>query len=269
MHRNLDPTSVGIHEPIADELELGETKIKLTSPRQDLAGLIELAKQKQMDQLYRWGREHVDSIQTPHTIYWTLGEGRIDPWEGRATEIKERDELLSRIRGRIVLDLGCGIRWLEFEEFLKKYEPSAYVGVDIWAPYGYRPYNEIPDLGIVTPLGDQEGDVLPGALIKGDMLEAISRMPDKSCCIALNGVDAFILPPSPYRRELEKEMVRVVSDEGIIFGVTLAGGLLSSLAKREGFQDTYVPVSAVRPEEERGFNFITRKKAPESQTSDS
>ncbi|HSX05624.1 MAG TPA: hypothetical protein VLF69_04105 [Candidatus Saccharimonadales bacterium] len=198
--------------------------------------------------------------QSPHVPRWTAGGSPLELPHNRAL----RDRALARLAGMPVVDLGCGgpESTDPFQAFIKPFNPKLYVGVNHVATYGYRPWHEVPQFGIVTPFSADYGDPLPGAIVRGDMLRVLSRLPDNSISIALNGIDRAILPPDlPYGKAVAAEITRVAHPEGLVFGVTLNGGILSTLAEAESFTGAAVPIEIANTTAADGFYFLQKVAA--------
>jgi hypothetical protein len=60
--------------------------------------------------------------------------------------------------------------------------------------------------------------VLPEIHVRADMLDFVSRLKDSSVNIVINGIDGSIIKPKEYHELLAKELLRVVRDNGLIFG---------------------------------------------------
>ncbi len=171
--------------------------------------------------------------QMRHVDYWTTN--RLVAWRGPTKEL--RDSWLNRLAGAPLLDLGCGsLEGSEsFRSFVAQYRPSAYMGVDHITSYGDQPSVDVAEFGIVTPLPEAD-DALPGLMVHGDILEVLSRLPDNSVNIALNGVDEWLMPAGgAYGQAVTQEIIRVARPGGLVFGVTLAEGVLKALAQSHRF----------------------------------
>lgn len=141
---------------------------------------------------------------TAYSETWLRDPGMIETEE-------ERKWFAERLRGRTLIDLGGGQS--SMQDFAADYGASTYVCVD-----RYGQTRESP----VDPLHpEQESDPtenLHEIAVKADMLDFISRLKDRSANLTINGVDLFIIGNRDYHEALARELVRVVGDEGIIFG---------------------------------------------------
>lgn len=194
------------------------------------------------------------NIQMDYVDWWTGQKKHI--WQPAEKAI--RDQQLARLEGQAVVDLGCGPNAAIFEQFLTTYGPAAYVGIDGHNHFEDRTHYKVPDFGEVAPLSQAQEDSLPGVLIKGGMLETLSRLPDGSVNVALNGIDTDVTG-SPYTEELVREIARITRPDGLVFGITLAGGVLQTLAEQQGFKVYKTPVNRMGPNDKKNFYFLAKE----------
>jgi SAM-dependent methyltransferase len=157
---------------------------------------------------------------------------------------RQRDAWLGKLSGGVLLDLGCGEVGSRraFQRFVMSYEPRAYVGVDHNLAYGIGPYEEIEDFGITMPFDARERSVLPGMLVRGDILEVLEKLPSDSMNVALNGMDDHMIAAGgDYGKAVAQEVVRVARPGGVVLGVTMDWGILPRLSASGEFAAQYVP----------------------------
>lgn len=197
----------------------------------DEARLVAEAKAKAREELENIRRlgmhmllSHVEAMQTPYSEQWV----NFAETQGR---------ILDRLEGRRVYDLGCGDyrskSSMEFRDLLLKRGVSEYYGVDIQGNYNgaRRDVINMP-FGPVVPNTDGKG-----AHIKGDMLDVVSHLPDRSTNFVLNGIDDLIVDTNTdYGRALVAHIARCTEPGGYVVGITMFGGVLEKLAQMDGFE---------------------------------
>jgi hypothetical protein len=157
-------------------------------------------------------------------------------------KVAEADRELQRLRGQIVLDLGNGRNPKLLQGFLTQYGIKAYLGVDthniLGQNHGLR---RVEKFGDFIYLDKQSGDIVDGALVRGDMLRVASSLPDESVSIALCGIDNYVVnTQSPYGMRLVEEVYRISNPAGLIFGIQgpkVSGGILNELIKKPDIQE--------------------------------
>ena len=124
-------------------------------------------------------------------------------------ENPEVQEIFSKkLAGEIIIDIGCGSKSDFVLESLDKYNIKEYVGVD----------KELPE-EIEQELKSYRKEHKYNINYKeSDMLIFLSKLPDKSVNIIMNGIDDDILTNDEYWKKLVEEITRVVKDGGIFTG---------------------------------------------------
>jgi SAM-dependent methyltransferase len=180
--------------------------------------------------------------------------------KGPEKEIHSIDRLLKKLNGQTVLDLGCGRNISEFQGLIKTYGARNYLGVETHYIFGAsRAARPIEGLGDVTYLDDEDGDFMDGAIIRGDMLRAVSRLPDSSVSVALNGIDDYVAnSQTPYGARLADEVKRVLHPKGVCIGITANGGVLKALKQDDSLKTEIVPVPGASSDLSAGFYFISK-----------
>ncbi len=156
----------------------------------------------------------------------------------------KKDTMLDVLAGRCVVDLGCG-NDSTFREMLTEKGVETYIGVDQVVSYEQGRAVEA-EFGLVLPLNVTKHSV-SGALIRGDMLDVVARIPDSSCSFTINGVDESILDPNTdYAKEVVAQVIRATERGGFIVGVTTGGGILRSIADEGAMTDQTVAYGSLK-----------------------
>jgi hypothetical protein len=171
--------------------------------------------------------------------------------------VAEADRQLRSLEDQVVIDVGSGRNPKILQEFLAQYNIKAYLGIDTHARFDQgREVSRLAEFGEVMYLDKQAGDLVDGALIRGDMLSVLSRLPDESVSLAFCGIDSYIVnPATPYGARLAEEAVRVQSPDGLIFGIQgirITNGILNVLEARSDFKN----VGPIIP----GLSFLKKRK---------
>jgi hypothetical protein len=240
-------------------LTFGRKTFNLLPPRPDLEGPIRRHKETReleasATDMWTKDRDIVSDLQKSHLSYWEVLQG--SRGLGEIMRIA-----LNSLAGQDVVDLGAGAKPEAFREFLKPYGPSSYLAVDIHAGGGKEPIEEIKDFGEIVSSEYDETFSLSSAVVKGDMLEAASRLPDRSVNVMLSGIDKLIIPPqTDYGAALLTEIDRITRPGGLVFGMTENGGLLPALSQTGAFE-TYPIHLPVEPGSnlELAFYFLLKR----------
>lgn len=152
-------------------------------------------------------------------------------------ESQDLDKQFQKLSNQIIFDLGNGPNPRLFQATLKKYNPTGYVGVDTVNRLNTRRSPRETDYGHVAYYDTDAGDILEGALIRGDSLRVASRLPDNSVSVAINGLDNIIVDmQTPYGERLLEEVQRIMHPRGLVFGFTAEEGLLVELSKQDSIK---------------------------------
>lgn len=116
--------------------------------------------------------------------------------------------LKERVRGKILVDLGSGTN-NSMERLAEALEASVYVKID---KFFLNPKLINPTEIVRTKQGMQ----ITGAI--SDMLDFLSKLPDNSVCLTINGIDGLVIRNNEYHEALVREIVRVLVAGGAVFG---------------------------------------------------
>ncbi len=152
-------------------------------------------------------------------------------WVTRETPLASKEAVktyfASKLRGNILVDLGCGRedKSVDAMLWLARYSKAqSYIGVD--ANYGggeiEDPFTAIRrdkkrQLDFWVP-NTKEKAIPQELTVRAHMLDFISRLPDNSANFAFNGIDPDIIPDNDYLMALMDEFVRATRVGGIVFG---------------------------------------------------
>jgi len=125
----------------------------------------------------------------------------------RSAEV--RHFLEQKLKGKIVVDLGGN----NMQRLARDMGARVYIAVDLYE-FG-KEYPADSSLNLSPGKKDGEMEVVS---VKSDMLEFLSRLPDKSVCICINGIDGALISYDAYHDALATEISRVISEGGIVFG---------------------------------------------------
>ncbi|MBI5530259.1 MAG: hypothetical protein HY918_02040 [Candidatus Doudnabacteria bacterium] len=126
---------------------------------------------------------------------------------------KDRDYIKGRLSSSVLVDLGGGRSLMK--TVAKSYGSLGYINTDL---------NSESD-EVVDPFSKEGQEILlngtdefRSVLVKMDMLDFVSRLPDNSVNFTANGIDNFIIGRGKYNNALAKEITRTLKPGGIIFG---------------------------------------------------
>jgi SAM-dependent methyltransferase len=138
--------------------------------------------------------------------------------------------ILDRLKGAAVVELGCGPGIRTFQRLLRRHPPRYYIGVDHGNDFGERDSGEVLGLGSYAELRTCSRDPVDGVLVRADMLDLLSRLPDSFGSVVLNGIDDRIVESkSPYGHALMHEIGRTTAIGGVVLGAAFEEGLLTEL----------------------------------------
>lgn len=130
-------------------------------------------------------------------------------------------ELLEFIREKIsrelLVDLGGGrratMKWLA-----KEFKVKTYIDVE---KYLADKFPLDPVMNIAEQLGQtpEEAEETEIVLVKADMLNFVSRVPDNSVNFVINGIDTFVIDSPKYHSALAREISRTTKIGGVVFGI--------------------------------------------------
>ena len=135
--------------------------------------------------------------------------------ENEATDEKtDREYLEHKLRGGILVDLGCGDGVMVYTA--EEYGAAGYIGVD---KYQFNTRHQTR----MFESNAKQIELMPREIesvkIQFDMLDFVSRLPDNSVNFTMNGIDEVIIHHGlPYQKVLAKEIARALKKGGVIFG---------------------------------------------------
>jgi len=133
---------------------------------------------------------------------------------------KENKELIDSIRNglrdEILVDLGGG--WGDMWNAAIKVNAKAYINIDKNPPTHWDKAIDVTTNLSPSSIVANEGNRTELLEIKADMLDFLSRLPDNSVNIVMNGIDDTILNNQEYIRAVANEITRVTKKGGFVFG---------------------------------------------------
>jgi len=121
------------------------------------------------------------------------------------------------------------------EEINKKVEKSKKFMGTLRGVYGEEQVKKVQDR-IEKYLEEGIGK-LPIALIAEEMLSALKRIPDNSSSLLVSGIDIGIIPNEEYAKQVQQQIVRVLSPKGVYLGMC-SRFKLDNLQKDEKLSDS-------------------------------
>lgn len=150
--------------------------------------------------------KHGSSFQKEYTEY-------IDKIQGLTKKIGEVPGFLrKKTMGKILIDLGAG-GGHRMQDLAKKIGAKVYIKVDKTFGKDETPFDPSNDLSA----GKMDGE-MQVVTIKDDLLDFISRIPDGSVCITINGINSSLIEGGDYHDELAEEIGRAMHPDGVVFG---------------------------------------------------
>lgn len=211
----------------------------LTKPRTNYAQLIQKnEKESALMELAEYAYHQSDPEGTVYRSYGNATAGSllgIQGYELRPEFQKSKERtiefLKQKLRGRIVVGLGAG-KGKNMKLLMKECDVHAYISVDRW--YGHWS-PQVPSIDLLelppdplkevserlTDLSDEERERNEEArthIVKSDMLDFLSRVPDESVCVEISGIDEAMVNEKKYHCALSVEIARVLQKGGIAFG---------------------------------------------------
>lgn len=125
--------------------------------------------------------------------------------------------LRNGFKDQIVVDLGAGGTLYGYSAAMLG-RAKGYVSVDYYrgiSGFFKHGFNSLRD-GTVNPMGAWDVPLIPLADVKEDMLTFLRRLPDNSVSIICSGIDMHVIPNDLYRDEVNKEITRVLSSQGLL-----------------------------------------------------
>ena len=166
------------------------------------------------------------------------------------------DFVSERLSEKMLVDLGAGRDRGRIQNMAQRLGAKIYIGVDKFFPYKEREeINSDQDLSY----GEKQED-MQVATIKGDMLDFLSRLPDNSVCITMNGIDIDMVTSEAYINALVKEIIRVLHPSGIAFGTDSTA--LRNIAQAIYLKEELEYMEKLREDDPEKFKAIMQTKAP-------
>ncbi|MBI4145672.1 hypothetical protein HY493_05730 [Candidatus Woesearchaeota archaeon] len=116
-----------------------------------------------------------------------------------------RDDL-RRLRGQTLVDIGCGMSGAGYL-IACRFGVRSYVGVDVFFE------NLRPDARPCLP-GAVE-DRIPVAWERQDMLDFLTRLPERSVSVLATGIDVCVIPSFKHLQRIGEQITRVLHDDGL------------------------------------------------------
>jgi hypothetical protein len=225
-------------------LWVGEEKVKLQPQREGLdsiirnerihrameedrvkrEGLISLHKfiQEQEFSHQKTGKRYLDEEVPVVSELWRVWQLMLSQPE--LPESRAALEQFQKLAGQRLVDFGNGTAADDFQSLFAQFKPKSYIGIDEYNRFNMERPAEVKKYGHVMHYDTSVGDVLEGDLIRGDILEWASVLPDNFCSISLHGIDGIMFPTgAPFSEELKKDLVRILDPTGILFGISTEG----------------------------------------------
>ncbi|MBI3420900.1 MAG: hypothetical protein HY006_02450 [Candidatus Sungbacteria bacterium] len=165
-----------------------------------------------------------------------------------APDNKQFKEAFSNLKDQVVVDLGAGSNPRGYY-IANSAKAKGYIGVE---PNFYRELagslvknidpkknKHIGWEGGMEVKPQYHLNKIPAVVVREDMLSFLKRLPDNSVSILCSGVDGFVLSNERnYRGEVAKEIVRVLSPNGVYIGERYGGHI--SLNQERGIDEVVV-----------------------------
>jgi hypothetical protein len=140
--------------------------------------------------------------------------------------------LKDKLKGKILVDLGSGMGFIRgalmpeswggkssMQKIAQELNASVCIGVDKYTYNCECAIGKPTDPSVDLARKEEVEEGTQTVLVSADMLDFLSRLPDSSVCITINGVDSRVIKNEEYHRALAKEIERVVGKNGVVFGV--------------------------------------------------
>jgi len=124
----------------------------------------------------------------------------------------------SKLENRVLVDLGTGEDLINLIKFLNKMGVADFIGNDKF------PKKDILSYGTLL-----ENSGIKGAYVNEDMLLFLSKLPDNSTNIMVNGLDRSIISNQEYLKRLKNEISRVLLNNGVVLGFSTNIGEFNGL----------------------------------------
>jgi hypothetical protein len=150
--------------------------------------------------------EDMDEARTNFDFKWRLAL--------RQEQGKELLNYLSqKIGGEILIDLGGSSG--SMESVARIVGAKTYITVDKYIAKD-SPVDVYANLSTQSKKNASDPDKV---MVKADLLEFVSKLPDASVNVTINGIDGLIIPESDYHKALANEIIRVAKNGGVVFGI--------------------------------------------------
>lgn len=211
----------------------------LVEPKTNYTELIEKAKKDWDVSMKYAGYSYGDGLSASNADavipYFLREPGHVSSDEtesGRLKDKKAIDFLKSKIKGKILLDVGSGMSFKRgallpeywggessVQRLAKKMGASVCIGVDKYTDTCEKATGKPTDPSFDLTRGKKIGKGTQVVMVSADILDFLSRLPDNSVCMTINGIDNRVIENQEYHQALAKEMMRVLAKDGLIFGV--------------------------------------------------
>jgi hypothetical protein len=128
---------------------------------------------------------------------------------------KDREFFKDKLSGNVLIDLGGG-RVPAMRHFAKNYGAKAFINVERFLPDRF-PVD--PTVDLTDALRTEKEKDMDMLVVKADMLDFVSKLPDNFANFTINGIDSVIIEDQNYHHALAQELARATRPGGIIFGM--------------------------------------------------
>ncbi len=221
--KNINERNIPDEKKVSEKEVLGlesETKEKeifdianfLVEPKIDYGGLIKATEEE--SKLGNWDKK---ALSTPYAsdlenILLGFEEVGTDAEETEKERIEAISFLKERLHGKVLVNLGAGV-YGSMQSLARESGTTTCIEIDNFFPEDATDSSPSVDLSPNKKNGEMQI-----VTVKSDMLDFLSRLPDESACITINGIDEEIIKNKDYHRALIEEIKRVLPKGGIVFG---------------------------------------------------
>ena len=165
-----------------------------------------------------------------HFIEFMLRQNGDELDKKRYSIIKEK------LKDQIVVDLGVGYSYPVLLPFLKEIGVKEFIGIEKFLGENSSEYIDY----IKEEIRKQK---ISGDYLMDDLLVFLSKLPDNSVSIIMNGIDSYVIDSGRYWDKLYKELCRVTHSKGIVTGY---GSDISDQYSR--MRETFNDIDPIDPE---------------------
>lgn len=159
----------------------------------EIFGALHRRHEDKQDSLYVY-KDDQEGYYAPYALRWiSLFSDKYEDGTKKSSKTLEADTAVraffkNKLEGKILVDLGGGYGVME--KFAKKMGVSVYINVDRLLP-GHQEAK--PDSTIDLSKAEQSTNKTQVIEVKADILDFISRLPENSVNITINGMDVMML----------------------------------------------------------------------------